>query len=254
MVKTIIKAKPTKKRIPRDDKSSILNVSECFTDTIQGEGINVGFPATFLRMQGCTLNCGWECDTKEVWKVGNKYTVKEILDMWKKKGVVEKLKKQHLVLTGGSPLRQQDSLVELLHLFANRFNFLPFIEVENECVLLPSQLFVQYIDVWNNSPKLSNSGMKKIIRYRPKVIKYMASLKNSWFKFVITSEKDWKEIEEDFLKPQLIKREQIILMPEGVTREELREKYEFVVKLACREGVRFTDRLHITIWNKKVGV
>ena len=56
MVKTIISAYPTEKRAARQDGSIILNIAECFCDTIQGENM-VGYPATFLRLQGCTLNC-----------------------------------------------------------------------------------------------------------------------------------------------------------------------------------------------------
>jgi len=39
-----------------------------------------------------------------------------------------------------------------------------------------------------------------------------------------------------------------------MTRDELRQHYEAVVNLACKHNVRMTDRLHVTIWNKKTGV
>ena len=34
-------------------------------DSIQGEGLNLGKQATFIRLAGCNLNCPW-CDTN--WK------------------------------------------------------------------------------------------------------------------------------------------------------------------------------------------
>ena len=43
-------------------------------------------------------------------------------------------------------------------------------------------------------------------------------------------------------------------MPEGMTREELQQHYLIVVDMACKHNVRMTDRLHVTIWNKKTGV
>ena len=34
--------------------------------SIQGEGATAGLPAVFVRLQGCTVGCGW-CDTKYSW-------------------------------------------------------------------------------------------------------------------------------------------------------------------------------------------
>jgi organic radical activating enzyme len=242
-------------RAPMADGSSLLTIAECFSDTVQGEGHAIGYPSTFLRMKGCVLNCDW-CDSSEVWRYGNQYSVKELLSLWEKNGVIDGMKRgQHLVLTGGSPLKQQDGLAELLTTMRVKYGFSPFTEVENECVIKPSVPFMANIDQWNNSPKLSNSGMKESIRYNPEVIKYTAERPNSYFKFVVSdTNKDWKEINDYFLKPGLIKRNQVILMPEGATREQLSPNYNSLVDLCCREGVRLSDRLHITIWNKKVGV
>jgi len=45
-------------------------VNEVF-NTIQGEGFLAGTPATFIRLQGCTVGCPW-CDTKYTWMAGGK--------------------------------------------------------------------------------------------------------------------------------------------------------------------------------------
>ena len=112
MVVTLIASNPIEKRQARQDGSPIIHIAEHFCDTIQGENY-VGYPCTFLRLQFCTLNCVW-CDTLEVWRYGNPYSVEEVYEIWKEKGVIDRLKKgQHLVLTGGSPIKQQDSLVSL---------------------------------------------------------------------------------------------------------------------------------------------
>src|SRR5713226_6178734 len=34
--------------------------------SIQGEGATAGLPAIFVRLQGCSVGCGW-CDTKYSW-------------------------------------------------------------------------------------------------------------------------------------------------------------------------------------------
>lgn len=253
MVKSIIEAYPKHKRIARDDGSAIIHIAECFGDTIQGENI-VGVPSVFLRLQHCTLNCVW-CDTKEVWRKGNPYSVNELIELWDKKGIIDDLaNNHHLILTGGSPLRQQGPLIELICKIVSHYNIKPFIEIENECTIMPEPLLIELVDRWNNSPKLRNSGMCRKFRYKKDILEKLSSFKDSWFKFVIDNEGEWEEIVRDFIKPGIIKKEQIVLMPEGQTRDELRPRYDWLVKLCCRESVRFTDRLHITIWNKKTGV
>lgn len=252
MARSIIEGNPIEKRTVEGDYK--INVAEFFSRTIQGEGVSTGYPAAFLRVKDCSLNCVW-CDSTEVWRKGNPYTYEELYKLMEENELIEDLKKgHHLVLTGGSPLRQQKQLAQFLALFQIRYNFVPFIEVENECMFAPAPEFAQFISQWNNSPKLENSGMKKKLRYKPEVLKETGQLHNAWFKFVIADMKDWEEVEEDFIKPGLIMREQIIVMPCGSNQEELAKTREFVADLAVQQNVIYSDRAHITIWDKKTGV
>lgn len=249
----LIKANPLIKRDFVNSEKGMLRVSEFFCDTIQGEGIYTGHPATFLRLQGCTLDCLW-CDTASVWKTGNPYTFKELFDLMDSAtfDLIRKLKQgQHLVLTGGSPLLQQKQLFKFIVEFYKQFKFKPFIEIENECIVSPIIELTGYIDCWNNSPKLTSSGNRK---YMPENIKALAGLPNSWFKFVVSSQEDWSEIFEDYLLPNLIKESQIILMPQGASIAELNDTMNFVVDLAIKNNVRFSNREHVILWNKTVGV
>ncbi len=252
-IKTIIASNPKiQKPIPTD--VPYLEIAEFFYDTIQGEGINLGQPAAFLRVQHCTQNCWW-CDTKEVWRSGNPYTFDELFDMMDGTDLVKKLKSgQHLILTGGSPMKQHKGLTLFLEAFKKRYGFRPYTEIENECTLMPTPEFTNLIDVWNNSPKLKHSGNPDSLRYRPDIIRHLSGLNNAWFKFVVAQFEDWHEIEEFFLQPGLIKREQIILMPLGGTREGLHRIRETVVEIAIRETVRYSSREHIELWDRKTGV
>lgn len=230
-----------------------LTVSEFFCDTIQGENF-VGWPAAFLRVQHCVMNCHW-CDTQEVWRYGNPYTFNELFDLMDKADLPRKLYEgQHLVLTGGSPLNQQAALERFIFLFIERYDFKPFIEIENECALDPSDAMINYIDLWNNSPKLSNSGNAPIIRYQPELLIKMNAFPNSWFKFVIAGEYDWVEIREKYIDPGLIDKNKVVLMPLGANRDELVSNAPIVVRIAVREGVRYSSREHITLWDLKTGV
>jgi len=249
---TLIQQKPTfTKKVEGEDK---LAIAEMFSDTIQGEGPHAGVISTFVRLQGCTLKCVW-CDTLDVWPEGNEYSFGEIFEMFESIGLIDRFKKgQHLILTGGSPLKQEKACVAFLKVFIDRYGFKPYVEVENEAVLMPSPEFVSLVDWWNNSPKLQNSGMKYKARIKPLTLSYMGSLPNSVFKFVIASESDWDEIQETFINTNFITLDKIVLMPEGQTQEELSKTRELTADLAIKKGVRFTDRLHVTIWNKKTGV
>jgi 7-carboxy-7-deazaguanine synthase len=254
MPKTIIEAFPKfKKDYDRNNKDNYLFVSELFSKTVQGEGEYVGVPSTFLRLQGCTLNCSF-CDTLEVWKTGNPYTIDELLKIFDFEGVTEDLTRgHHLVLTGGSPLKQMEACKNLIDAFEAKNHFSPFIECETECVLAPNLL--QYrVSHWNLSPKLENSNMPKSARYKPDVIRRHMELNNYTFKFVVSDEDSWKEIKLDFIDKFNIDPLKIVLMPEGINREQLQSRYDFIVDLACRTGLRVSDRMHISFWDKKTGV
>ncbi len=231
-----------------------LEVSEFYCDTIQGEGITTGVPAAFLRLQNCTLNCRW-CDSRSVWRHGNRFTFNELFELMDNADLPRKLHEgQHLILTGGSPLMQQDKLAAFLNEFVKIYDFKPFIEVENECIILPTHLKFDYVNIWNNSPKLSNSGSPYYRRYKPEVIKTMSNLPNAWFKFVVYENYDWDEIKKDFLGPELIRRDQIILMPRGETFEELKKNQSFVVRTAIENNVRYCTREHIVLWDTTTGM
>ena len=253
MVKQIIPFDPSRCKDVFQDRN-YLSISEFYYDTIQGEGFTLGTPAAFLRLQGCPLNCSY-CDTQSVWKHGAEYTFEELLKMMDTSGLINQLRKgQHLVLTGGSPLMQQEQLGEFLNLLAKVYGLIPTVEIENECIIMPNIGMSIAVDIWNNSPKLSNSGVPRDKRYKPNVIKCIADFQDSWFKFVINREEDWDEIQQDFLDPGLINRSQIILMPCGETFSELKKNQQLTVDTAIRENVLYRTREHIVLWDVANGI
>ena len=96
----------------RDHVTLTYPVNEIY-DTIQGEGSYTGTPATFVRLQGCPVGCGW-CDTKYTWDLvaddrddfGDIAQAKA--DPLYRRMSAESIAKQcnldHVVLTGGEPL------------------------------------------------------------------------------------------------------------------------------------------------------
>lgn len=84
----------------------MLVVNEIF-DSIQGEGIHTGVPATFIRLTGCNLSCGW-CDSKDALHNGKEMPVPEVVDaiMLSPPFVV--------VWTGGEPMLQWEGMRDVM--------------------------------------------------------------------------------------------------------------------------------------------
>jgi len=77
--------------------------------SIQGEGLTIGAPTTFIRTSGCPLRCTY-CDTTQAYEIGEQMTLDAIMKK------VEKFGTRNVCLTGGEPLAQRDApkLVQML--------------------------------------------------------------------------------------------------------------------------------------------
>lgn len=84
-----------------------LKVHEIFY-SLQGETTTAGFTSVFIRLAGCNLDCTW-CDTPQAKTGGTDMTIDEI--MAKLEGLEPF---NHVTLTGGEPLIQ-DEAIGLLH-------------------------------------------------------------------------------------------------------------------------------------------
>lgn len=105
------------------------------------------------------------------------------------------------------------------------------------------------------SVKLSNSlePLKKRVN-KSTLTKILKNTKESYLKFVIGN---------DFLENAIVEIEDILknipqcevyLMPLGDSSETIDINSEKVVNLAIKYGFKYSDRLHIRIWNNKRGV
>lgn len=239
-----------------------LAISEVFY-SIQGEGKTVGVPSVFVRLGGCNLMCGgmgtqfdkelhngaeWRCDTVEVWMKAQAKKVSDILPQ----DCVQAIRNgAHIILTGGEPMMQQAGLYEFIEYVKKTINQNAYFEVETNGTILPNQFVLPLIDLWNCSPKLRNSGMDNNMTFKPEVIEVL-NKRNTIFKFVVNSQKEWQEIQDYYL--DIVDRDKVYLMPAGENQELLAENKERVVELAKDNYLNFTTRLHIDIWNKKTGV
>jgi len=78
--------------------------------------------------------------------------------------------------------------------------------------------------------------------------------KDFQLKFVITREEDVDEIKRDFLeKLSFVNNDDVVLMPVGGTPELLEKTTDLAVRLAIRNGYRFTPRLQINLYGNTAG-
>ncbi|MBI5413423.1 7-carboxy-7-deazaguanine synthase QueE [Candidatus Peregrinibacteria bacterium] len=193
--------------------------------SIQGEGLNIGKPAVFVRFGNCNLKCRW-CDTKYTWR-GNKEVALG--------NVIKEIRKykqcKHLVITGGEPMLQQKAILALRKAFPKYY-----IEVETN----GSQPVCCFdaVDLFTVSYKTSNSGNAP----------YELKTRNEKcvYKFVVGGKADLPEIAV-VIKKYKLPANKIFLMPRGVTRAAILKNQNFIVDYCKIKGYTFSTRLHILL-------
>ncbi len=122
--------------------------------SIQGEGATAGLPAIFVRLQGCTVGCGW-CDTKYSWDpaAGREVDLPGLLDE------VAAFPCRRVVITGGEPLESALFPPLAAALAAREY----VVEVETSGTRTPAPEADARIQ-WNVSLKLSGSGVPESTR------------------------------------------------------------------------------------------
>ncbi|TXH10769.1 MAG: 7-carboxy-7-deazaguanine synthase QueE [Hyphomicrobiaceae bacterium] len=243
-----------------------MRIAEHFY-SIQGEGTSAGVPAVFLRLSGCNLLCGghgtiedkqlhdgatWRCDTIEVWMKGEKKTTAELLALFAEQGYTAQLKRgAHLIVTGGEPLQQEGALREFLPELVKEVGKDLFVEVETNGTISPSIELAAYVNQWNVSPKLSNSGMSEERRINTSALIRFANCLNAWCKVVVSREEDLSEVA---LFTQYFRADRMILMPAASDRETLRNLLPVIAELCKKECYRLSTRMQVEIWDKTTGV
>jgi len=227
-------------------------VSEIFY-SLQGEGTLAGVPSVFVRTSGCNLRCAW-CDTPYAsWNPeGTPRSVAAV--------VAEVLRHpaRHVVLTGGEPMIAKDAPAlagELKKLGRH-------ITIETAATVAPGGIAC---DLASLSPKLLNSApdatkhavwrkRHEATRWQPNVVRAWLDGYDCQLKFVVARAEDVDELEAMLGKlGRDIPRDRVLLMPEGVTRERLRERAAWLAELCRTRGYRYAPRLQIELYGNKRG-
>lgn len=217
--------------------------------TLQGEGPTMGRPCVFVRLHVCNLRCTW-CDawytwnpnTEEYWTEPRDVSFdtcrEKIVQSWDDRNTRSE---KRVVWTGGEPLiqrRQIESVSKLLDL--DWIN-----EIETNGTLMPTEYMLENFQ-FNCSPKLANSENLHHSMVKPKVLEALNKV-DTTFKFVITQNSDLEEIEEKYLP--YVDFDKVILMPQGVTAEEVHENGAKIAEHAKEKGFRVLGRLQNELWD-----
>ena len=227
-----------------------MKIAEIFY-SIQGEGSLVGMPSVFVRTSGCNLRCTW-CDTPYTsWRPeGDNLTIEEIHQRVKSFGA------SHVVITGGEPMIAPEiiALTEMFQVSGTH------ITIENAgTVYQPVRCHLMSI-----SPKLANStpwereggrwaAQHERLRYDPDVLKRLMAEYPHQLKFVVASPEDLPEI-ENITRTIGIATGNVILMPEGVNRDALLDRGQWLAEICKAHGYRFSPRLHVDLWGDRRGI
>jgi 7-carboxy-7-deazaguanine synthase len=224
-----------------------LKVSEIF-DSVQGEGVSVGTPCTFLRLAGCNLTCTW-CDTPYSWD-WQRYDYESEVTRYDVLTLAQRLAHApRLVVTGGEPLLQRAALALLLEQLPAQL----VIEVETNGTKSAGPALLERVGQWNVSAKLGNSGEAVSRRLVEEPLRQFRDTGRAWLKLVIESDADAAEAQA------LVERlawptERVLFMPQASTREALLTLLPRVQRLAMERDFGWSSRIHIERWGGRRGV
>jgi 7-carboxy-7-deazaguanine synthase len=244
-----------------------LLVSEIFGPTVQGEGPTAGQLSMFIRLGGCNQHCSW-CDSKYTWmfterqvsqQIGlsvpfnpaeelKRYTVSWLRDWILESGV------DLIVITGGEPLLQSESVATLISLVNEEVNA-PRFEFETAGTVSPAFLTMFENVRFNVSPKLASSGNELELRRNIPVLKELDRQLGTAFKFVIganTFDADIAEVQE-LRKLVGFEDERIWLMPEGITAEVVLGGQIVLAPIVLQHHWNLSTRLHVLLWGAERG-
>ncbi|MDH7508539.1 MAG: radical SAM protein [Methanomassiliicoccales archaeon] len=210
-----------------------MRISEIFY-SLQGEGILIGTPSSFVRTSGCNLRCRW-CDTTYAQTgEGVEQTIDEIIEKVKGFG------SRYVCITGGEPLLQKDIYKLINKLLENDYEVCVETNGSISIEEMPcSENLVVSMDI-----KCPSSGMADKMN-----LENLELLSQSdQLKFVVADRKDMLYAKEIIQKYEI--QATIVMTPVGGL--DLRPVAEWVLENKLQ--VRVLPQLHKIIWGDKRGV
>lgn len=240
-----------------------------FPGTVQGEGKLNGIPSLFIRLASCNLRCNWQTDSGDISPCDTAYAAYAVknartLSIDSIYAIVRQNTEniRHIVITGGEPFLQAKELQGLCSLLKQDGYHLT---IETNATLF-DQTVADHIDLFSLSPKLASSAPPfphsenhHKLRINIGIIQSFIdharkNPKDFQLKFVYASDLDIIEIQSVLSQLQGWKNEDILLMPLGGDAEMMRSNVQKTLEHCVRNGWRYCDRLHISLFGAKAGV
>jgi len=243
--------------------------------SIQGEGKYAGTPSYFLRTGGCNLSCPgfgatYEADGKIKQGCDTYFAVDSAFaKQWQKveesAPLIERLRKAFeeigylpdVVITGGEPLMYHTDKVfyEVLSWLVDQGIRVTF--ETNGTIEIDFEKYPAYRScIFALSLKLSNSGEPKAKRINPEALKAIAAhTKDSFLKFTIDAASvESSAIEEIKEIRNILPGLDVYCMPVGESRETIWHNDRKVFAFCMQHNFRYSDRLHIRVFDTTQGV
>lgn len=242
-----------------------IGISELFGPTIQGEGVDVGRPCLFIRLQNCPVHCPG-CDTYYTWDGSEKpkYNGIEKIKAWYKEEIT-KAPGCGVVVSGGEPLLHYNN--DDFMAFLNSIKNTNWLSVETSGFTGPKRIILKsqedsealcrFVNVWSTvhcSPKVTPClhGKWTDEELLVNILDMMAfreDKKTLVFKLVCRDEADIEVVCKlnDKFKWQK-NGHPIYLMPYGNNPKEILEQCDKLVPYLAKYGFALSPRLHSIIW------
>ncbi|AKF25675.1 radical SAM protein [Sulfurovum lithotrophicum] len=243
--------------------------------SIQGEGKYAGVPSYFLRTGGCNLSCPgfgatYEVDGEVRYGCDTYFAVDSAYArQWSRVDdstvLMEKLQqefeiigyKPDVVITGGEPLMYYNdktfyTIVNWLIEEGIRITF-----ETNGTIEIDFDKFPAYKNcVFALSIKLANSGEPASKRIVPQALKNLQNYsKETFLKFTIDKNLvETTAIDEINEIRKILPRLEVFCMPVGESRDTIWKNDRAVFEFCMKHNFRYSDRLHIRVFDTTQGV
>lgn len=240
--------------------------------TIQGEGGNIGEPSLLIRFNGCNLTCPF-CDTK--WANLESDQNKKSIDETFKLQIEIILSKypniSTIMFTGGEPLLQVNSIIDLSNLVSKSQGKETKIHIETNGThlfrVINSELLYKNVH-FSISPKLLTScfqnklNFMNIINLYKKEFMNLEKIKtdNYYFKFVYHKTNGTLIKEFILHNSEYINRNNTFMMPMTPERSNYKDQKDFynefryschnTINFCLKYGFRYSPREHIWLFDK----